>query len=91
MMLRFSLNQPKAAERIEAAVQDGAGPGPAHAGHLVEGTTQVSTREMGDAVVKALQRHRSIDASTKHAARSAQRLPAFVDRPSPSHHQDDDH
>ena len=35
MMLRFSLNQPEAADRIESAVQARAGPGPAHGGHLV--------------------------------------------------------
>ena len=35
MMLRFSLNQPEAADRIESAVQGRAGAGPAHGGHLV--------------------------------------------------------
>ena len=61
MMLRFSLNQPKAADRIEAAVKkvlaqglrtpDIYSDGKAHDGPAV---TKVGTREMGEAVVKAL-------------------------------------
>ena len=35
MMLRFSLNQPEAADRIESAVQDVLAAGPAHGRHLV--------------------------------------------------------
>ena len=35
MMLRFSLNQPQAADRIESAVKDVLAAGPAHGGHLV--------------------------------------------------------
>ena len=34
MMLRFSLNQPEAADRIESAVKDVLASGPAHGGHL---------------------------------------------------------
>ena len=61
MMLRFSLNQPEAADRIEAAVKkvlaqglrtpDIYSDGKAHDGPAV---TKVGTREMGEAVVKAL-------------------------------------
>jgi 3-isopropylmalate dehydrogenase len=54
MMLRFSLNQPEAAERIEAAVQKVLAQGLRTGDIWSEGTTKVGTREMGDAVVKAL-------------------------------------
>ncbi len=54
MMLRFSLNQAEAADRIEAAVKTVLAQGLRTADIYSEGTTQVSTREMGDAVVKAL-------------------------------------
>ena len=54
MMLRFSLNQPAAADRIDAAVQHVLASGLRTADIWSEGTTQVGTREMGDAVVKAL-------------------------------------
>jgi 3-isopropylmalate dehydrogenase len=54
MMLRFSLNQETAAQRIEAAVQRVLAQGLRTADIYSEGTTRVSTREMGDAVVKAL-------------------------------------
>ncbi len=54
MMLRFSLNQEDAARRIEAAVQKVLTQGLRTADIYSVGTTRVSTREMGDAVVKAL-------------------------------------
>jgi 3-isopropylmalate dehydrogenase len=54
MMLRFSLNQGEAAERIEAAVQKVLAQGLRTGDIWNEGTTKVGTREMGDAVVKAL-------------------------------------
>ena len=54
MMLRFSLNQEAAAQRIEAAVQKVLAQGLRTADIHSEGTTKVSTREMGDAVVAAL-------------------------------------
>lgn len=54
MMLRFSLNQEAAAQRIEAAVQKVLAQGLRTADIYSEGTTKVSTREMGDAVVTAL-------------------------------------
>jgi len=54
MMLRFSLNQSQAAERIEAAVQKVLAQGLRTGDIWSEGTTKVGTREMGDAVVKAL-------------------------------------
>ena len=54
MMLRFSLNQEAAAQRIEAAVQKALQQGLRTADIYSEGTTKVSTVEMGDAVVKAL-------------------------------------
>ncbi|MDO9089524.1 MAG: 3-isopropylmalate dehydrogenase [Burkholderiaceae bacterium] len=54
MMLRFSLNQAEAADRIESAVQavlaSGLRTGDIHA----EGCKRVGTREMGDAVVAAI-------------------------------------
>jgi 3-isopropylmalate dehydrogenase len=54
MMLRFSLNQEAAAQRIEAAVQKVLEQGLRTADIYSEGTTRVSTVQMGDAVVKAL-------------------------------------
>ena len=54
MMLRFSLNQEAAAQRIEAAVQKVLEQGLRTADIYSEGTTKVSTVQMGDAVVKAL-------------------------------------
>jgi 3-isopropylmalate dehydrogenase len=54
MMLRYSLNQPQAAARIEAAVQDVLASGLRTGDIWSEGTTRVGTREMGDAVVAAI-------------------------------------
>ena len=54
MMLKFSLNQPEAAARIEAAVGAVLSQGLRTADIYAEGTQKVGTREMGDAVVKAI-------------------------------------
>ncbi len=54
MMLRFSLNQAEAADRIEAAVKHVLASGLRTADIWSEGTQKVSTREMGDAVVAAI-------------------------------------
>jgi len=54
MMLRFSLNQPEAAVRIEKAVDAVLSQGLRTPDIYSAGTTQVGTRAMGDAVVKAL-------------------------------------
>jgi 3-isopropylmalate dehydrogenase len=54
MMLRFSLNQAEAADRIEAAVARVLEQGLRTPDIHSEGTTRVGTAEMGDAVVKAL-------------------------------------
>ena len=54
MMLRFSLNQPEAADRIESAVKQVLAPGLRTADIWSEGTKKVGTREMGDAVVARL-------------------------------------
>ncbi|MFD1894636.1 3-isopropylmalate dehydrogenase [Ottowia beijingensis] len=54
MMLRFSLNQPEAADRIEAAVKKVLAQGLRTPDIYSESTTKVGTREMGEAVVKAL-------------------------------------
>lgn len=54
MMLRFSLNQPDAAARIESAVGSVLASGLRTADIWSEGTTKVSTRDMGDAVVAAI-------------------------------------
>ena len=55
MMLRFSLNQPEAAARIEKAVDAVLTQGLRTPDIYSEGTQKVGTVEMGDAVVKALQ------------------------------------
>jgi 3-isopropylmalate dehydrogenase len=54
MMLRFSLEQPQAADRIEAAVKDVLAQGLRTADIHSEGTKRVGTRDMGDAVVASL-------------------------------------
>jgi 3-isopropylmalate dehydrogenase len=54
MMLRFSLNQAQAADRIESAVKHVLASGLRTADIWSEGTTKVGTREMGDAVVAAI-------------------------------------
>ena len=54
MMLRFSLNQPEAAERIETAVKAVLAQGLRTPDIHSDGTTKVGTAEMGAAVVKAL-------------------------------------
>ena len=54
MMLRFSLNQPEAAERIEVAVKKVLAQGLRTPDIYSAGTTKVGTREMGEAVLKAL-------------------------------------
>ena len=56
MMLRFSLNQAAAADRIERAVQDVLAQGLRTADIHAAGTTRVGTAAMGDAVVEALKR-----------------------------------
>ncbi|MDO8375898.1 MAG: 3-isopropylmalate dehydrogenase, partial [Aquabacterium sp.] len=54
MMLRYSLNQPDAADRIESAVKAVLSAGLRTGDIWSEGTQRVGTREMGDAVVAAL-------------------------------------
>jgi len=54
MMLRFSLGQPEAADRIEAAVKQVLAQGLRTPDIYGEGTTKVGTVQMGDAVVQAL-------------------------------------
>jgi 3-isopropylmalate dehydrogenase len=54
MMLRFSLNQTEAADRIESAVRSVLSAGLRTADIWSEGTKKVSTREMGDAVLASV-------------------------------------
>ncbi len=54
MMLRFSLNQEAAAQRIEAAVKSVLAKGLRTTDIYSAGTTKVGTKEMGDAVVACL-------------------------------------
>ena len=54
MMLRFSLNQATAADRIETAVKAVLAQGLRTPDIYSAGTTKVGTVQMGDAVVKAL-------------------------------------
>lgn len=54
MLLRYSLNLAAQADRIEAAVRTVLGQGLRTADIYEEGTTKVSTSQMGDAVLKAL-------------------------------------
>jgi 3-isopropylmalate dehydrogenase len=59
MMLRYSLNQPEAADRIESAVGHVLAAGLRTADIWSAGTTRVGTRAMGDAVVAAISAKRS--------------------------------
>jgi len=54
MMLRYTLNQPESAARVEAAVRAVLQQGLRTADIWSEGTRKVGTREMGDAVVSAI-------------------------------------
>jgi 3-isopropylmalate dehydrogenase len=54
MMLRFTLQQPAAADRIESAVKGVLSAGYRTADIWSDGTTKVGTRAMGDAVVTAI-------------------------------------
>ena len=54
MMLRYTLAQPEAADRVERAVQAVLAAGLRTGDIWSEGTTRVGTREMGDAVVAAI-------------------------------------
>ncbi|MGP1614707.1 MAG: isocitrate/isopropylmalate family dehydrogenase, partial [Pollutimonas bauzanensis] len=54
MLLRYSLNEAGQADRIETAVQAVLEQGLRTADIHEDGTTRVSTSEMGDAVLKAL-------------------------------------
>ena len=54
MMLRFSLNQTAAADRVEAAVQHVLASGLRTADIWSQGTQRVSTAQMGDAVLAAI-------------------------------------
>jgi 3-isopropylmalate dehydrogenase len=66
MMLRYSLNQVQAADRIESAVRQVLASGLRTADIGSAGTTQVGTRAMGDAVVAALT-SQGISGATKAA------------------------
>jgi 3-isopropylmalate dehydrogenase len=54
MMLRYSLGQPEAADRIEQAVKAVLSAGLRTPDIWSDGTRKVGTRQMGDAVVAAL-------------------------------------
>jgi 3-isopropylmalate dehydrogenase len=54
MMLRFTLQQAEAADRIERSVRAVLSAGLRTADIWSEGTTKVGTRAMGDAVVAAI-------------------------------------
>ena len=54
MMLRFSLNRTQQADRIETAVKKVLAQGLRTPDIYEDGTTKVGTKEMGDAVVRAL-------------------------------------
>ncbi|MGO8919309.1 MAG: 3-isopropylmalate dehydrogenase [Stellaceae bacterium] len=56
MALRLTLGEPGAADRLERAVGDALATGVRTRDILQEGATPVGTRDMGDAVIKALER-----------------------------------
>jgi 3-isopropylmalate dehydrogenase len=61
MMLRFSLNESGAADRIESAVKATLASGLRTPDIWSEGTTRVGTREMGDAVVAAITGKKTVE------------------------------
>jgi 3-isopropylmalate dehydrogenase len=63
MMLRFTLQQPEAADRIESAVKAVLSAGYRTADIWSDGTNKVGTRAMGDAVVAALTTTKTITKS----------------------------
>lgn len=65
MMLRYSLAQPEAADRIESAVKHVLASGLRTGDIWSEGTTRAGTREMGDAVVAALAKTTTTKTITK--------------------------
>ena len=65
MMLRFSLNQAEAADRVEAAVRAVLAAGLRTGDIWSAGTQQVGTREMGDAVVASLVKTTTTTTMTK--------------------------
>jgi len=65
MMLRFSLQQPEAADRIESAVRSVLASGYRTPDIWSEGTQKVGTREMGDAVVAAIAGKTTVKTITK--------------------------
>jgi 3-isopropylmalate dehydrogenase len=60
MMLRYTLDQPEAADRVESAVKAVLASGLRTADIWSEGTAKVGTRQMGDAVVAALATKKTI-------------------------------
>jgi 3-isopropylmalate dehydrogenase len=54
MLLRFSLNKPEQADRVESAVKKVLAQGLRTPDIYEEGTAKVGTKQMGDAVVNAL-------------------------------------
>jgi 3-isopropylmalate dehydrogenase len=65
MMLRYSLQQPEAADRVEAAVRAVLAQGYRTADIASAGTTLVGTKAMGDAVVGALASQKTTTTITK--------------------------
>jgi len=63
MMLRYTLDQPEAADRVESAVKAVLASGLRTADIWSEGTAKVGTRQMGDAVVAALTTKKTITTS----------------------------
>jgi 3-isopropylmalate dehydrogenase len=70
MMLRFSLQQPEAADRIESAVRSVLASGYRTPDIWSEGTQKVGTREMGDAVVAAITGKTMVKTTTKTITKS---------------------
>jgi 3-isopropylmalate dehydrogenase len=70
MMLRFSLNQPEAASRVETAVRSVLAAGLRTPDIWSEGTIKVGTREMGDAVVAAVTGKTATKTTTKTTTKS---------------------
>lgn len=76
MMLRYSLKQADAAERIEAAVGQVLSAGLRTADIWSQGTKRIGTLEMGDAVVAALSGKRLDGAGAGAAAKAPQTTPS---------------
>ena len=69
MLLRYSLKRGADADRVDAAVLQGAGAGPPDGGHLRGGDRPVGTQQMGDLVSREVEESSSVAHRRAHERR----------------------